>query len=92
VRIGGAPPAACAAAKGANANCAAVRLDAAAKAAAGAAPGDPSLSVPGARSSPITLGQPTPSSVSQQFGRNFGKSVIPYRPAPPPPVPSPFAR
>jgi hypothetical protein len=90
--IGGPPPP-CAAAKGASGStCAAAKLDAAAKAAGGSAPADPTLAVPGTGSSPITLGTPTTSSISQQFGKNFGKSVTHYRPPPPPPTPSPFAR
>jgi hypothetical protein len=65
----------------AGANCAAARIGQAA-----------ALAVPSARSNAITLGIPTPSAVAQQFGPNFGKSVIPYRPAPPAPAASPFSR
>lgn len=67
--------------------CAVQRLNQAAKGAEAkgqAAATTAAITVPDAQTSAATIGLTTPAAVSEQFGPNFGKSVTPYRPPPPP--------
>lgn len=45
-----------------------------------------------ARSSDLKKGVVNLPAVQQQYGKNFGRSVIPYRPGPPPVYTSPLGR
>jgi hypothetical protein len=96
VRIGGTParspcPAANAAGKGAD-DCAAAKLDEAARVAQHAATIDPTLAVPNARSGDTTVGVGSLTGSSQRLGADLrGRTTLPVRPVPTPPA-SPFRR
>lgn len=72
--------------------CAAARLGEAGKAAQASARQSPAGFTLSARSPDVAVGVVTLPALTEQFGSNLGKSVHPYRPAPPPPAASPFTR
>jgi hypothetical protein len=95
--IGGQPHDACGGAgtegrKATDADCAAQKLQSAAKAAQDHAGNQQVPDSPGATSPDISVGVANQAATKQRLGNNFGKSVVPQRPAAPLPTPSPFAR
>ncbi len=96
-RIGGHNTAPCAAAdtagrKAGDTDCAARKLQDAAKAAQDRAKDQPIPNVPTATSPDTQIGVANEAATKQRLGDSFGKSVLPQRPTPPPPEPSPLAR
>jgi hypothetical protein len=58
-----------------------------------AAPPSPTQLAPSAASPNVAVGVVSATALAEQFGANLGKSVHPYRPAPPPAAaPSPLSR
>jgi hypothetical protein len=96
--IGGKPSDPCVAVDAAgrhagDADCAAQKLQDAAKAAQEhTGQGRDTANIPGATSHDTRIGVANQTATKQRLGNNFGKSVLPQRPNVPPPAPSPFSR
>jgi hypothetical protein len=78
--------------KAGDAECAAQKLQDAARQAQDRAKDQPVPSVASATSPDTEIGVANQAATKQRLGDNFGKSVLPQRPTAPPPAPSPFAR
>jgi hypothetical protein len=78
--------------KAGDADCAAQKLQDAARQAQDRAKDQPVPNVASATSPDTQIGVANQAATKQRLGDNFGKSVLPQRPTPPPPTPSPFAR
>jgi hypothetical protein len=78
--------------KAGDTDCAAQKLQDAAKAAQDRAKDQPVPNVVTATSPDTKIGVANEAATKQRLGDNFGKSVLPQRPTPPPLEPSPLAR